>query len=105
MDRLGGGWAALRECKSDLVYCDISGFGKDGPMRDLPAYDQIIQGVSGVMRITGNSEAAPYRVGYPICDTIGGMTAAFAISALSDTFEAADGPPRECVADITGFLS
>jgi formyl-CoA transferase len=105
MDRLGVGWAALRECKPDLVYCAISGFGQDGPMRDLPAYDQIIQGVSGVMRITGNSEAAPYRVGYPICDTIGGMTAAFAISALSDTFEAADGPPRECVADITGFLS
>lgn len=81
MDRLGVGWKVLRECKPDLVYCAISGFGQDGPMRDLPAYDQIIQGVSGVMSITGDSETAPYRVGYPICDTIGGMTAAFAICA------------------------
>jgi formyl-CoA transferase len=81
MDRLGVGWEALRECKPDLIYCAISGFGQDGPMRDLPAYDQIIQGVSGVMSITGDSETAPYRVGYPICDTIGGMTAAFAICA------------------------
>jgi len=81
MDRLGIGWEVLRECKPDLVYCAISGFGQDGPMRDLPAYDQIIQGVSGVMSITGDKETAPYRVGYPICDTIGGMTAAFAICA------------------------
>lgn len=81
MDRLGIGWGVLRERKPDLVYCAISGFGQDGPMRDLPAYDQIIQGVSGVMSITGDSDTAPYRVGYPICDTIGGMTAAFAICA------------------------
>jgi len=81
MDRLGIGWEVLRKRKPDLVYCAISGFGQDGPMRDLPAYDQIIQGVSGVMSITGDSETAPYRVGYPICDTIGGMTAAFAICA------------------------
>jgi len=81
MDRLGIGWEILRKCKPDLVYCAISGFGQDGPMRDLPAYDQIIQGVSGVMSITGDAETAPYRVGYPICDTIGGLTAAFAICA------------------------
>ncbi len=81
MERLGIGWEVLREYKPDLVYCAISGFGQDGPMRDLPAYDQIIQGISGVMSITGNSETAPYRVGYPICDTIGGITAAFAICA------------------------
>lgn len=81
MDRLGVGWAALREVNPRLIYCAISGFGQDGPWRDLPAYDQIIQGASGVMSITGAPETAPYRVGYPICDTIGGLTAAFAISA------------------------
>jgi crotonobetainyl-CoA:carnitine CoA-transferase CaiB-like acyl-CoA transferase len=81
MDRLGLGWAALKEVNPRLVYCAISGFGQDGPWRDLPAYDQIIQGTSGVMSITGAPETAPYRVGYPICDTIGGLTAAFAISA------------------------
>ena len=82
MDRLGLGWEVLKEIKPDLVYCAISGFGQDGPMRDLPAYDQIIQGASGVMSITGAPENAPYRVGYPVCDTIGGITAAFAICAM-----------------------
>ena len=52
-----------------------------GPMRDLPAYDQIIQGMSGVMSITGAPDTAPYRVGFPVADTIGGLTAAMAISA------------------------
>lgn len=81
MDRLGLGYEVLKQENPDLVYCAISGFGQDGPMRDLPAYDQIIQGVSGVMSITGAPDTAPYRVGTPICDTIGGLTAAFAIAA------------------------
>ncbi len=81
MERLGLGFEVLKETKPGLIYCAISGFGQDGPARDLPAYDQIIQGLSGVMSITGDAETAPYRVGYPIADTIGGMTAAFAIAA------------------------
>ena len=85
MDRLGLGYEMLLQDNPKLVYCAISGFGQDGPLRDLPAYDQIIQGMSGVMSITGTPENAPYRVGYPIADTIGGITAAFAIaSALAD---------------------
>lgn len=81
MDRLGVGFAALRQENATLIYCAISGFGQDGPLRDLPAYDQIIQGMSGVMSVTGSPEAAPLRVGYPVADTIGGMTAAFAVAA------------------------
>jgi formyl-CoA transferase len=81
MERLGLGYATLRAEQSKLVYCAISGFGQDGPLRDLPAYDQIVQGMSGMMSITGAPETAPYRVGYPVADTIGGMTAAFAIAA------------------------
>lgn len=81
MKRLGLGFEVLREHRPDLVYCAISGFGQDGPLRDYPAYDQIIQGMSGVMSITGDPQTAPYRVGYPIADTIGGMTAAFAVAA------------------------
>lgn len=81
MDRLGVGWEALKAENPALVYCAISGFGQDGPLRDLPAYDQIIQGMSGVMSITGDRDTAPYRVGYPLCDTIGGLTAAMAIAA------------------------
>jgi formyl-CoA transferase len=82
MKRLGLGFEALKRENSTLVYCAISGFGQDGPLRDLPAYDQIIQGMSGVMGITGDSESAPLRVGYPVSDTIGGITAAFAVAAV-----------------------
>jgi CoA:oxalate CoA-transferase len=81
MDRLGVGQAELMKENPKLVYCAISGFGQDGPLRDLPAYDQIIQGMSGMMSITGAPENAPYRVGYPVADTIGGITAAFAVAA------------------------
>lgn len=86
MTRLGVGYEALKAVNPRLIYCAISGFGQDGPLSDLPAYDQIIQGMSGVMSITGDDQSAPLRVGYPVSDTIGGMTAAFAIaSALADT--------------------
>ncbi len=81
MARLGVGHAALMQENPKLVYCAISGFGQDGPLRDLPAYDQIIQGMSGIMSVTGAPENAPYRVGYPVADTIGGITAAFAVAA------------------------
>lgn len=81
MDRLGLGHARLQEIKPDLVYCAISGFGQDGPLRDNPAYDQIIQGFAGVMSITGDAASAPLRVGFPLADTLGGITAAFAIAA------------------------
>jgi crotonobetainyl-CoA:carnitine CoA-transferase CaiB-like acyl-CoA transferase len=81
MDRMGFGWPQLRALRPGLIYCAISGFGQTGPMRHVPAYDQIIQGLSGMMSITGTPQTAPLRVGFPICDTLGGLTAALAISA------------------------
>ena len=81
MERLGLGHEALRARNPRLVYCAISGFGQDGPLAQRPAYDQIIQGLSGVMSVTGDERSAPLRVGYPVCDTIGGLTAAFAVCA------------------------
>jgi formyl-CoA transferase len=81
MDRLGVGYERLKEIKPDLIYCAISGFGQNGPWKHRPAYDQIIQGTSGVMSVTGDADSAPLRVGYPIADTVGGITAAFAIAA------------------------
>lgn len=81
MDRLGLGYEVLKKANPKLVYCAISGFGQGGPMRHAPAYDQIVQGMSGVMSITGDHESAPLRVGYPVADTIGGITAAFAVAA------------------------
>jgi crotonobetainyl-CoA:carnitine CoA-transferase CaiB-like acyl-CoA transferase len=81
MDRLGFGYETLKNFKPDLIYCAVSGFGQTGPLKDNPAYDQIVQGLSGVMSITGDKNSAPLRVGYPIADTIGGITAAFAVAA------------------------
>jgi crotonobetainyl-CoA:carnitine CoA-transferase CaiB-like acyl-CoA transferase len=81
MDRLGLGYDALKQVKPSLIYCAISGFGQSGPLKDNPAYDQIVQGLSGIMSVTGDKETAPLRVGYPVTDTIGGLTAAFAIAA------------------------
>jgi len=81
MQRLGLDYPALAEVNPSIVYCAISGFGQDGPLAMRPAYDQVIQGISGVMNVTGDAQTAPLRVGYPICDTLGGITAAMAICA------------------------
>jgi formyl-CoA transferase len=81
MPRLGLGYAALAEINPRLVYCGISGFGQTGPDAEKPAYDQIIQGLSGVMDVNGDERLHPLRAGFPICDTVGGLNAAFAILA------------------------
>ena len=81
MSRLGLNYETLKQENPDLIYCAITGFGQDGPLSQNPAYDQIVQGLSGVMTITGDAENNPFRVGYPIADTIGGLTAAMAVSA------------------------
>ena len=81
MDRLGVGYEVLQRENPELIYCAISGFGQTGPWTHRPAYDQIVQGASGVMAITGDAESAPLRVGFPVADSVGGLTAALAISA------------------------
>jgi len=81
MERLGFGWATLHDLNPRLVYCAISGFGQTGPLRDRPAYDQIVQGLAGMMSVTGTSATGPLRAGYPVADTLGGMAAAFGICA------------------------
>mgnify|MGYP002624327824 FL=1 len=81
MDRLGLGYDVLKRANPRLIYCAISGFGQDGPLRDRPAYDQIIQGMAGAMAITGDAESAPLRAGWPVADTVGGLTAAMAVCA------------------------
>jgi crotonobetainyl-CoA:carnitine CoA-transferase CaiB-like acyl-CoA transferase len=79
--RMGFDWDYLHQLNPALVYCAISGFGQRGPMSQAPAYDQIIQGLSGMMSITGTPDTAPLRIGFPICDSLGGLTAALAITA------------------------
>jgi crotonobetainyl-CoA:carnitine CoA-transferase CaiB-like acyl-CoA transferase len=81
MPRLGLGYETLAALNQRLIYCAISGFGQTGPDALKPAYDQIIQGLSGVMAINGDERLNPLRCGFPVCDTVGGLNAAFAIMA------------------------
>ncbi|MGY8666584.1 CoA transferase [Bradyrhizobium sp. UFLA05-109] len=81
MERLGLGYEVLAKRNPRIIYCAISGFGQDGPWAGRPAYDQIVQGLSGVMSVTGDANTAPLRTGFPIADTIAGLTASFAITA------------------------
>jgi crotonobetainyl-CoA:carnitine CoA-transferase CaiB-like acyl-CoA transferase len=81
MDRLGIGYKALAEINPRLIYCAISGFGQTGPDALKPAYDQIIQGLSGEMAVNGDERLNPLRTGFPVCDTVGGLNAAFAVMA------------------------
>ncbi|HPC82245.1 MAG TPA: CaiB/BaiF CoA-transferase family protein [Thermoanaerobaculaceae bacterium] len=81
MNRLGFGYEALRDINPRIVFCAISGFGQTGPDAFKPAYDQIIQGLSGVMAVNGDERLNPLRCGFPVCDTVGGLNAAFAIMA------------------------
>ncbi len=81
MDRLGLGYATLKELNPRLIYCAISGFGQTGPDALKPAYDQIIQGLSGEMAVNGDERLNPLRTGFPVCDTVGGLNAAFALMA------------------------
>ncbi|MBP7587181.1 MAG: CoA transferase [Thermoanaerobaculia bacterium] len=81
MDRLGLGYKVLSAANPGLVYCAISGFGQTGPDALYPAYDQIIQGLSGEMAVNGDERLSPLRAGFPVCDTVGGLNAAFAVMA------------------------
>ena len=79
--RLGLGEAALRAEAPSLIYCSISGFGQTGPMRDMPAIDQVIQSMSGLMMLSGQPGDPPTRIGFPLVDTYCALMAAFAILA------------------------
>jgi len=81
MDRLELGYDILKEINPGLIYCAISGFGQTGPDAHKPAYDQIIQGLSGEMAVNGDERLNPLRAGFPVCDTVGGLNGAFAIMA------------------------
>lgn len=80
-ERLGLSPTALRTDKPALIWCSISGFGQDGPYREKPAYDLIVQALSGGMSITGERNGVSVRAGIPIGDICAGMYAATAINA------------------------
>ncbi len=79
--KLGIDFATLKENHPDLIYCSISGFGQDGPYRNKKAYDPIIQGMTGLMSITGERGRSPVKVGIPITDLVAANKAVIAILA------------------------
>jgi crotonobetainyl-CoA:carnitine CoA-transferase CaiB-like acyl-CoA transferase len=81
--RLGFSYEDVRKFNPEIVFCSVSGYGQDGPYRDWPAIDNIVQATSGMMMLGGGEGDPPVRVGFPIVDTLTGQTAAIAIlSAL-----------------------
>jgi crotonobetainyl-CoA:carnitine CoA-transferase CaiB-like acyl-CoA transferase len=81
MDRLGIGYETLSGINPRLIYCGVSGFGRDGPLKNEPSYDGKIQAMSGIMSITGYEDTGPLRAGFAVCDATAGITAAFGIAS------------------------
>lgn len=79
--KLGLNYADLSKTRPDLVWASISGFGQDGPYRDRPAYDMVVQAMSGVMSITGEPDGAPVRAGIPVGDLCAGLYAVIGLLA------------------------
>jgi len=81
MERLGCSYQTLKELKSDIILCSISGYGQTGPRREQPAFDLVLQALGGGMSITGEPERVPVRMGLPVADLAGGMFGAMAVAA------------------------
>ena len=77
--RLGVDYETLQDHNDDIVYCSISAFGETGPWSDRPGYDLLVQGMSGMMNVTGYPDAPPAKVGLPQTDLITAMWSAFGI--------------------------
>lgn len=87
MERLGLAYQQVKAMNPRLVYCSISGFGQNGPYRMLPGFDQVLQGMGGLMSITGEPDGPPVKVGVPIADITAGMFAAYGIAIALFTRE------------------
>ena len=85
IERLGLSFDVVRAINPRIVYCSISAFGQDGELSHRPAYDHVVQGMSGIMKTTGTTDTGPQKVGAPYVDYATGLNAAFAIvSALHE---------------------
>lgn len=81
MEKMGFGWEQLHQRNPKLIFCRVSAFGRTGPYATRPGYDQIVQGMSGFMSITGSKECGPFRAGLAIADLTTAMYAAYGILA------------------------
>lgn len=79
LDRLGCGWEALRAVNPRIILCSISGFGQTGPKSRLPGFDQIAQGMGGLMSVTGEADGPPVRSGFAVADLAASMWALYGI--------------------------
>ena len=75
LDRLGLGYDDIKKINPGVVYCSISGYGRTGPMADMPGYDLLIQAYSGLMGLTGEPDGSPLRIGFSLVDLFTGMMA------------------------------
>ena len=92
MQRLGIDYETVKEVNPGIIFCSISGFGQTGPYKARPAYDQIMQGISGLMSITGEPAGEPEKIGIAVTDIGAGMWAAFSVlAALRHRYETGDG--------------
>jgi len=97
LERLGLGYEALRKASPRIVYCSISGFGHSGPYATRGAFDATMQGISGVMSVTGEPDGPPVKCGVPLGDFGAGLYAAFCIvSAILRARETGEGAFVDC---------
>src|SRR5687767_5790666 len=90
--RLGIDYESLSKINPRIVYASISGFGQDGPYRDRPGFDQIAQGMGGLMSITGLPGQGPVRAGIPVADLCAGLFCAIGIlTALLEREQSGEG--------------
>ena len=109
MEKLGFGYEDVKALRPDVVYCAISGFGQESPLRDAPAFDGVIQAMAGLMSLTGEKGGAPQRAGLSVGDYIPGLYASMAIGmALRDRDRTGKGQfidvsNFDCLFNIMGY--
>jgi crotonobetainyl-CoA:carnitine CoA-transferase CaiB-like acyl-CoA transferase len=79
IDKLGFGYDACKNLTPNIIFCSVSGYGQEGPLRDYPAIDNVVQAAAGVMSVSGDPDGPPMRMGVPIVDTYAGTLAAIAV--------------------------
>src|SRR5271163_680055 len=100
MDRLGFSYEELSRLNPRLIYASSTGFGQTGPLRTFPAYDTIVQGMSGLMSITGFPDGPPTRVGTSLSDLVGGT---FMFSGIASALYAREKTGKGCHVDVAMF--
>ena len=103
--RLGLGEDAVRGANANIIYCSISAYGGEGPVGHRPAYDHVVQAMSGIMQTTGTDDMGPVKVGAPYVDYATGLNAAFALMAALRERDRTDEPQTVNVAMLDTALN